>query len=119
MERMAEQPTYRGYLAQVRKQQDEDRARFSGESGAGGPAYDMRSGHPLNPPLPPTGNAAYDRLEPRRQVHSPAAIAGAGFDLPALERYRRALDANPYGPQMHRAKADGTFEPVMDDEPTD
>jgi hypothetical protein len=104
--------SYEEYLAQVKQQREDDRARFEGREGDGRPRVDLRSGHPLDNPLPGTENPSYDRLEARRQVHGPAAAEAAGFERRALETYRTKLDADPYGPRHHRLRADGSFEPV-------
>jgi hypothetical protein len=91
MDRMEEERlTYREWLE--RQKEATAAARSFGGSDESRPRYDA-TGHPLDEPLPQTGDAAYDARRPRRQAHSPAAREAAGFNERQLQRVRDALDA--------------------------
>ncbi|MGD9932241.1 MAG: hypothetical protein AB7T37_00845 [Dehalococcoidia bacterium] len=105
--------SYEDYLRAVDRVEELRQAWLRREPGARPPAP---LGHPRAGALPETGNAEYDQTRPYQQVHSRAAMDVAGFDPRELERYRRTLEADPYGPALHVVEADGTIRPAREAE---
>lgn len=109
---MDEAPGYREWLEQDRRSRERAKVRFGG---AQDPQEEYRDdrGHPVNAPLPSTGDQAYDGATPRRQAHSRAAREVAGFDAGTVDRVRAALDAGeepevPRGWKLQRGESRDT-----------
>jgi hypothetical protein len=97
MDVMDDRPSYEEWLKAVARDMERSRGLFGGARDVEPAGYDA-TGHPIDPPFPPTGDADYDAHNAHRQLHSDAAKEAAGFDLRELDRVRRALDAGEGAP---------------------
>jgi len=109
------QLSYEDYLQTIGRAEEMRQAWLRRDKGSRPPASPV---HPFGGDLPPTGNDEYDNRRPYQQVSSRAAIDLAGFDPGKLEHYRRALEADPYGPALHIAEPGGPIRPAVENAPT-